>query len=970
MPCFAKPRSSLDVPKELLIDSVPPSEIVIGGGRACEVSVGHFGGQKVALKKYIGIRGNAEYESVILKEAAAIYKTRHENVVGIRFVCLKEMTLGLECCEKVLTDEDGNPHSFNNARQILGFLSVLSSEVSREITPVLFSSMACQVSEGLRYLHSIKIIHADLKSANVLVTEKRGHDDSWLFKLADFGESRLSLVTSVVTSTTQDQSQQNRGGTICFMSPERCDGKRPTFACDLFSFGMFLYELHDFTIKFPFEKDGFPVDVIVNKIRSGVLPCHEDMSSPLKEVFLKCCAFEPKARPTVFELCKMLTELAPEAFMQPDRALNSTIQFSILNSNNDSYQENFSVSDLPLTDLSQPVSHSEFSSSGLPDSHLLVSEVMVPATEPSQMILDAVAGCALQNFGITQLKDFQIRSITNILKKRCFSCITLLVVPTIPLRGDQSDFLLLRGIDSFVVGEKIAPIKYDQQVTAISDLSENKPVNLVGLEGSVDWVESWSEAAKRIIGTVNGQLAIVYFSYAWEANAACSAISSLGVKAAAFTGECSSLDKNHIHAAMRNGEIEILCATTAYGCGLNLPDVRCVVRFGLPRNMSSLMQEQGRAGRDGKPARAVILLNEKYDINRCVFWLDGSSDGDKKSMLTNFVDVLKYAYSGFSGLCLRKFQVEYFGESLPQGDAQNCCQSCDDQSFQDASGEIRKVTISMNKVRTHDPGEGIDNDEPLLSGSGDVSKECSESELESWAQVLDAWKENSNVLPKQLHSLIKGGIPEALRGEIWLRLVGCFDQSELMDSYRILITKDIFKECSAEEVILRDLHRTFPAHDYFKENGGHGQDALAKIVKAYSIYDEEIGYCQGITFIAAALLLHMPEEQAFCILVKIMSEYGLRDLFKDGLEALHLRFYQLDKLLEDIFVKGGLPKVREVLGRSDWSLLNQFTTFGDKFSEWYSKMNDILRETCIRKAAQKRYKTPKALDNMEFNLVY
>ena len=50
VPCFAKPRSSLEVPKELLIDSVPPSEIVIGGGRACEVSVGHFGGQKVALK--------------------------------------------------------------------------------------------------------------------------------------------------------------------------------------------------------------------------------------------------------------------------------------------------------------------------------------------------------------------------------------------------------------------------------------------------------------------------------------------------------------------------------------------------------------------------------------------------------------------------------------------------------------------------------------------------------------------------------------------------------------------------------------------------------------------------------------------------------------------------------------------------------------------------------------------------------
>ncbi|KAK2712730.1 hypothetical protein QYM36_011427 [Artemia franciscana] len=211
------------------------------------------------------------------------------------------------------------------------------------------------------------------------------------------------------------------------------------------------------------------------------------------------------------------------------------------------------------------------------------------------------------------------------------------------------------------------------------------------LEGSVDWVENWSEAAKKITGTVNGQLAIVYFSYAWEANAAYSVISSLGVKAAAFTGEYSSLDKNGIHGAMRNVEIEILCATTAYGCGLNLPDVHCVVCFGLPKNMSSWMQEQGRTGRDGQPARAIILLNKKYDTNRCVFWLDKPSDGDEKSMLTDFMDVLKYAYSGFSGLCLRKFQVKYLGENLPQDNAQNCCQSCDDQSFQDVSREIRYI---------------------------------------------------------------------------------------------------------------------------------------------------------------------------------------------------------------------------------------------------------------------------------------
>ncbi|TRY82891.1 hypothetical protein DNTS_001528, partial [Danionella cerebrum] len=63
-----------------------------------------------------------------------------------------------------------------------------------------------------------------------------------------------------------------------------------------------------------------------------------------------------------------------------------------------------------------------------------------------------------------------------------------------------------------------------------------------------------------------------------------------------------------------------------------------------------------------------------------------------------------------------------------------------------------------------------------------------------------------------------------------------------------------------EAVITRDIHRTFPAHDYFKDTGGDGQDSLYKICKAYSVYDEEIGYCQGQSFLAAVLLLHEAQE--------------------------------------------------------------------------------------------------------------
>lgn len=58
-------------------------------------------------------------------------------------------------------------------------------------------------------------------------------------------------------------------------------------------------------------------------------------------------------------------------------------------------------------------------------------------------------------------------------------------------------------------------------------------------------------------------------------------------------------------------------------------------------------------------------------------------------------------------------------------------------------------------------------------------------------------------------------------------------------------------------MIQRDIHRTFPAHKRFKETGGSGQDALFKVSKAYAVYDTEVGYCQGLSFIAASLLIHV-----------------------------------------------------------------------------------------------------------------
>lgn len=72
-----------------------------------------------------------------------------------------------------------------------------------------------------------------------------------------------------------------------------------------------------------------------------------------------------------------------------------------------------------------------------------------------------------------------------------------------------------------------------------------------------------------------------------------------------------------------------------------------------------------------------------------------------------------------------------------------------------------------------------------------------------------------------------------------------------------MYTTQLSRESTHSKLIQRDLARTFPKHEYFQNEDGEGQIALFNVIKSYSLFDTEVGYCQGISFVVGALLLNV-----------------------------------------------------------------------------------------------------------------
>lgn len=202
--------------------------------------------------------------------------------------------------------------------------------------------------------------------------------------------------------------------------------------------------------------------------------------------------------------------------------------------------------------------------------------------------------------------------------------------------------------------------------------------------------------------------------------------------------------------------------------------------------------------------------------------------------------------------------------------------------------------------------------EGVLTDSLQQSLKDSIPDWDFWLAMLQDYPSTAEKLPRLVSAKIQAGIPPKIRGLVWQSM------SQATSTYLETMYDQLVQEKSPyERIIQRDLFRTFPHVKLFKEEGGIGQTRLENVLKAYSIYDPLVGYCQGLGFLVGPLLLNLGEKEAFCVFVRLMETYDMRGMFTLNMEGLQLRLYQFTSFLEQIMpdlyshltVKGVTPSM-------------------------------------------------------------
>jgi superfamily II DNA helicase RecQ len=140
-------------------------------------------------------------------------------------------------------------------------------------------------------------------------------------------------------------------------------------------------------------------------------------------------------------------------------------------------------------------------------------------------------------------------------------------------------------------------------------------------------------------------------------------------------------DRSRVQSDFMENKLNIVVATVAFGLGINKPDIRVVINFGMSKAIESYYQQTGRAGRDGDPSHAYLLYNRQDSVK-----LFGIVKQGENATVDARIQAQISAMSDYCKLvgCRRKYLLNYLGEEINDNDMNSqycknsCCDWCDD----------------------------------------------------------------------------------------------------------------------------------------------------------------------------------------------------------------------------------------------------------------------------------------------------
>lgn len=255
----------------------------IGRGSFGEVFHAFWGGTEIALKKLPKhMLASAKFLEDFAQEIAIMAKLRHPNVIQFLGVAVDKVSLYM------LTEYMPR-----------GSLYDVIHNREQDLPLELIMSLLLDTARGMTYLHSVKVVHRDLKSHNLLV------DQHFHIRICDFGLSRLFEET---------QNTMTACGTPCWTAPEVLRNERYTEKADVYSFAIVVWEC--LTREDPFA--GMPPFHVVFSVGTkGARPDAIYQESPLSDLMKRCWTEEPDERPAFIDIVDEVAKmLAPAAIDQ------------------------------------------------------------------------------------------------------------------------------------------------------------------------------------------------------------------------------------------------------------------------------------------------------------------------------------------------------------------------------------------------------------------------------------------------------------------------------------------------------------------------------------------------------------------------------------------------------------------------------------------------------------------------------